>query len=371
MKDAKKTPLHAVHVSLGGRMVNFGGWEMPVQYSGVLAEHRATREQAGLFDVSHMGEIEVRGAAAAAVCQYLITNDVGLLREDGQIIYSAMCYPDGGVVDDVLLHRISSEHYLFVVNAANIEKDFAFMQEHAPQGAELVNTSAEWAQLALQGPESQAILQQCTSLPLSELEYYTFRPAETAGIGGYLARTGYTGEDGFEIYVPAGDAEALWQALTEAGTPTGLLPVGLAARDTLRLEAGFPLYGHELSPTISPLEANLGWVVKPEAGDFVGCQALQDQKESGIPRVLISFRLTERGVPREDYPIYAGDEELGFVTSGTQSPMLKIGIGRALVRRGAVEMGDTFSVEIRGRKVSAERVKPPFVPSRVKRKQKS
>ncbi len=364
----KKTPLNEIHRSLGARMVPFGGWDMPVQYTGVIAEHKATREKAGLFDVSHMGEIEVKGMRAAEVCQHLMTNDVARLDEDGKIIYSALCYPDGGVVDDVLLHRVTAEHYIFVVNASNIEKDYAFMREHAPGGAELLNTSDDWAQLALQGPESARILKPLTDTDIDTLAYYTFREGHVAGIAGYIARTGYTGEDGFEVYVPSARAEKLWNALMEEGAPCGITPVGLGARDTLRLEAGYPLYGHELSADILPLEAGLGWVTRLEKGEFVGREALAARKEAGITRELIGLRMTERGIPREGYPVHAGERQIGLVTSGTQSPTLQTGIALALVEKGAVAVDGPLSVEIRGKKVGAQRVKTPFVPSRVLRK---
>jgi aminomethyltransferase len=366
----QKTPLNDIHRALGARMVPFAGWDMPVQYKGVIEEHRAVRERAGLFDVSHMGEIEVIGPDAAAVCQYLMTNDVGLLRENGQIIYSALCYPDGGTVDDVLLHRISPTHYWFVVNAANIEKDFAFMQEHAPAGAELRNISHRWAQLALQGPRSEEILQKLVQMPLKTLEYYTFVAEETAGLDGYIARTGYTGEDGFEVYVDAAHAVQLWERIMDAGKSEGIEPIGLGARDTLRLEAGYSLYGHELSQAITPLEAGLGWVTKLEKGPFVGRESLQQLKAAGIPREIIAFQFTERGVPRDGYPVLAGGVNVGIVTSGTMSPTLKAGIGLALVNRGSVPMDGRLDIEIRGKLFPAVRVKPPFVPSNVKPKPK-
>ncbi len=364
----KKTPLNATHRKAGARMVSFAGWDMPVQYAGVIQEHKAVREKAGLFDVSHMGEIWVTGPNAAAVCQHLITNDVGLLQEDGQIIYSAVCQPDGGTVDDVLLHRISPTEYLFVVNAANIDKDFAFFCEHAPQGAELTNRSDDWGQLALQGPLSQQILQPLVDVALDDIAYYTFKPATMAGIRGLLARTGYTGEDGFELYVPADRVVELWNKVMEAGAPQGLEPIGLGARDTLRLEAGYSLYGHELSATITPLEANLGWVTKLDGDDFVGRDALRKQKEAGIPRQIVGFRFTGRGVPRDGYPVWKGDEQLGVVTSGTMSPMLQTGIGLALVKRGSLQDGDALDVEIRGKRFPAVVQRPPFVPSNVRRK---
>jgi aminomethyltransferase len=366
----KKTPLNEIHRALGARMVPFGGWDMPVQYSGVIDEHRAVRTKAGLFDVSHMGEIEVRGADAAAVCQALITNDVGLLRENGQIIYSAICYPNGGLVDDVLLHRFAPDHYLFVVNASNIEKDFEFLKEHAPQGADIRNVSDAWAQLALQGPEAEKILAKLTGLPLADIAYYNFSEGAVAGIDGFVARTGYTGEDGFELYVPANRGADLWNAVMEAGAPLGLLPIGLGARDTLRLEMGYSLYGHELSAEISPLEAGLGWVTKLDNGEFVGRDALVKQKAAGVPRELIGLKMLERGIPRDGYPVAAASGPIGVVTSGTQSPTLNVGVAMALVKRGSASVGDQLTVEIRNKPFRVEVVKTPFVPSQVKRKKK-
>lgn len=368
--DLKKTPLNEVHRALGARMVPFGGWDMPVQYSGVLDEHRTTRTKAGLFDVSHMGEIEVEGPDAAAVCQALITNDVNLLQKDGQIIYSAVCYPEGGVVDDVLLHRMSPTKYLFVVNASNIEKDFEFLKQHAPKGAEIRNVSDQWAQLALQGPASEPILKKLTAVPVQDLEYYTFTTGKVAGLDAIVSRTGYTGEDGFEIYVDAKSAVTLWNAIMDAGKPEGILPIGLGARDTLRLEMGYALYGHELSQDITPLEAGLGWVTKLDKGDFTGAAALRKQKAAGVPRQLIHLKLTERGIPRDGYPVLAGGKVIGKVTSGTQSPMLNQGIAMALVERGAVKVDDVVAVEIRGKPFAGMVVRPPFVPSRVKPKAK-
>jgi aminomethyltransferase len=360
----KQTPLNAVHKALGARMVPFGGWEMPVQYAGVIEEHLAVRERAGLFDVSHMGEIEVRGPEALALVQRLTTNDVALLV-DGQVQYSALCYPDGGVVDDVTLYRSSASHFLFCVNASNTDKDFAWMQEvHAEsglRGATLTNRSDEFAQLALQGPRAGAILARLTALPLDAIHYYHFGEGEVAGAPALISRTGYTGEDGFELYVPAAAAVGLWDRLLQAGRDDGLVPVGLGARDTLRLEKGYALYGHELSPAITPLEAGLGWIVKLAKGDFVGRDALVRQQSAGIQRRLVGLVMAERGIPREGYPVYAGDRQIGIVTSGTMSPSLKVGIALALVEAAQAVPGSQLLVGIRDRKLQARIVKPPFV----------
>ncbi len=360
----RQTPLNAVHKALGARMVPFGGWEMPVQYAGVLEEHQAVRERAGLFDVSHMGEIEVRGAEALSLVQRLTTNDASRLV-DGQIQYSALCYPDGGVVDDVTLYRSSATHFLFCVNASNADKDFAWMQKvHAESGLKgvtLVNRSAEYAQLALQGPRSAAILARMTATPLESIRYYHFGRGEVAGVPALISRTGYTGEDGFELYVPAGEVVELWNRLLETGAADGLQPIGLGARDTLRLEKGYALYGHELSPQISPLEAGLGWIVKFEKGDFVGRDALLAQKAAGIPRRLVGLVMEERGIPREGYPVFAGGSEVGVVTSGTMSPTLKNGIALALVESSCAMLDRELLIGIRDRKLRAKVVKPPFV----------
>jgi aminomethyltransferase len=360
----KTTPLNALHKALGARMVPFGGWEMPVQYAGVIEEHLAVREQAGLFDVSHMGEIEVRGADALALVQKLTTNDAAKLV-DGQIQYSALCYADGGVVDDVTLYRSSATHFLFCVNASNTDKDFAWMQKvHAESGitgATLTNRSSEYAQLALQGPKAAAILARLTSVPLASIRYYHFGQGEVAGVPTLISRTGYTGEDGFELYIPAAAAAGLWTRLLETGAGDGLQPIGLGARDTLRLEKGYALYGHELSATISPLEAGLGWIVKPEKGDFVGRDALLTQKAAGIPRRLVGLLMAERGIPREGYPVYAGEMQVGTVTSGTMSPSLKNGIALALVESSHAVLDRELLIGIRDRKLRARIVKPPFV----------
>lgn len=360
----KQTPLNAVHRALGARMVPFGGWDMPVQYAGVIEEHLAVRERAGLFDVSHMGEIEVRGTDALALVQRLTTNDAAKLA-DGQVQYSALCYPDGGVVDDVTLYRSSASHFLFCVNASNVDKDFSWMQQvHAESGlpgANLVNRSAEFAQLALQGPQAAAILQRLASIDLSTIGYYRFREGDVAGVPTLISRTGYTGEDGFELYIPASSATGLWSCLLEAGRPEGLVPIGLGARDTLRLEKGYALYGHELSAQISPLEAGLGWIVKLDKGDFLGREALLSQQSAGIPRRLVGLLMEERGIPREGYPVFAGDAQVGHVTSGTMSPSLKTGIALALVEAGRAVPGNELLVGIRERKLRAKIVKPPFV----------
>jgi len=360
----KKTPLNQVHRELGARMVDFGGWDMPVQYSGVIEEHLAVRQAAGLFDVSHMGEVEVRGANALAFIQQLTINDAAKLV-DGQVQYSAICYPEGGVVDDVTLYRFSGAHFLFCVNASNIEKDFAWMQkvlrESALTDVTLTNRSSEFAQIALQGPKSVAILAELTDVSLDGLAYYHFCEGAVAGEQMIISRTGYTGEAGFELYLPASVAVAVWQKLMAAGAPHGLLPIGLGARDTLRLEKGYALYGHELSRDISPLEAGLAWITKLDKGDFVGKAALVAQKAAGVPRRRVGLVMEERGIPREGYPLFAGDREVGFVTSGTMSPTLKLGIALALVEPATAGLDGELEVAVRNRRMRARVVRPPFV----------
>ncbi len=360
----KKTPLNQVHRELGARMVDFGGWDMPVQYSGVIEEHLAVRQAAGLFDVSHMGEVEVRGANALAFIQHLTINDAAKLV-DGQVQYSAICYPAGGVVDDVTLYRFNASHFLFCVNASNIEKDFAWMQQALRESAladvTLTNRSVEFAQIALQGPKSVVILSALTDVQLGELTYYHFCEGTVAGVPMIISRTGYTGEDGFELYLPAASAVAVWQNLLAAGAPHGLLPIGLGARDTLRLEKGYALYGHELSREISPLEGGLAWITKLDKDDFIGKAALVAQKAAGVPRRRVGLIMEERGIPREGYSLFAGDREVGVVTSGTMSPTLKLGIALALVEPGAAGLDSELDVAVRNRRMRARVVRPPFV----------
>lgn len=360
----KKTPLNQVHRDLGARMVDFGGWDMPVQYSGVIDEHQAVRQAAGLFDVSHMGEVEVKGNDALAFIQWLTINDAAKLV-DGQVQYSAMCYHEGGVVDDVTLYRFNQSHYLFCVNASNTDKDFAWMQQVLAESGlgdvSLTNRSNEFAQIALQGPRAETILAGLTDVALADLIYYHFCEGVVAGVEMIVSRTGYTGEDGFELYLPASAAVDTWQQLMAAGAPQGLLPVGLGARDTLRLEKGYALYGHELSREVSPLEAGLAWITKLDKDDFVGKAALVAQKRDGVPRRRAGLVMQERGIPREGYPVFAGDREVGVITSGTMSPSLKLGVALALVEPGFAKPDTVLDVVIRNRRVSGRVTKPPFV----------
>jgi len=360
----KKTPLNQVHRELGARMVDFGGWDMPVQYSGVIEEHLAVRQAAGLFDVSHMGEIEVTGADALAFIQHLTINDAAKLA-DGQIQYSAFCYPEGGVVDDVTLYRFNESRFFFCVNASNTDKDFAWMQQVLAESTmidvNLTNRSSEFAQIALQGPKAEEILAALTNVPLADIVYYHFCEGVVADVKMSVSRTGYTGEEGFELYLPATAAVKVWQQLMVAGAPHGLLPIGLGARDTLRLEKGYALYGHELSEEITPLEAGLAWITKLDKPDFVGKAALLAQKDHGVPRRRVGLIMQERGIPREGYPIFDGDFEVGVVTSGTMSPTLKVGIALALVVPDAAGVDSELQVAIRNRRMSARVVRTPFV----------
>ena len=356
----RRTPLHSAHVKLGARMVDFAGWEMPVYYQGILEEHRAVRERAGLFDVSHMGEVEVRGAGALAACQRLVTNDVSKVV-DGGAQYAVMCLPSGGIVDDVVYYRLAADRFLFCVNASNEEKDFRWMSQET-RGAEVVNRSAEFAQLALQGPKAEEVLQPLVRIPLHGLRSFRAVEVEVTDVPALVSRTGYTGEDGFEIYVAPERAERLWDRLLEEGRSFGLVPVGLGARDTLRLEKGLMLYGNDIDETTTPLEAGLGWVVKLEKGDFIGRDALVRQRTDGEPRRMVGL-LMEQGAapPRHGYRVLAAGRPVGAVTSGSKSPTLGRGIALALVERQVPQSGAGLEVEIRSRQHPAEIVPLPFV----------
>lgn len=356
----QRTPLYDTHVRVGGRIVDFAGWELPVQYSGILAEHRAVRTACGLFDVSHMGEITVTGPQALAALQHLVTNDLASMKI-GDARYSPMCYEDGGTVDDLLVYRRGGDDYLVVVNAGNKDKDFQWMIGHNPLGAAMEDTSAAWAQLALQGPKAQDILSQLIDVSLLPMKNYTFTEGTLLGTACILSRTGYTGEDGFELYCPPQVAPPLWDALTQAGQSFGLLPCGLGARDTLRLEAAMPLYGHELTAQISPLEAGLGRFVKlDKAEGFIGRDALRMQKEQGLTRKRVGLELKDRGIAREGAPVFQGDRNIGAVTSGTFTPYLERSIAMALVPPAAAGESTELFVEVRGRRIAAQVIKLPF-----------
>jgi len=340
-------------------MVAFAGWEMPVQYRGVIEEHLAVRSRAGLFDVSHMGEIEITGADAPEFCQRISANDVARMKVS-QAQYNLLLNDRGGVVDDVIFYRLEPNHFLVCVNAANSDKDFRWVREHAEGKVEVADVSARYAQLALQGPLAAKILQPLTALQLGEIKSFHFAYGEIGSIRCLVARTGYTGEDGFELYCQSGDAEGLWNALMECGAVEGLAPAGLGARDTLRLEKAYPLYGHELDDTTTPLEAGLDWVTKFSKPAFIGRAVLVKQKEEGVERRLVGLELREPGIARGDYPLFKNGEPVGRVTSGTKSPSLGKSIALGYVASAAAGIGSEIDVEIRGRKVCAEVVPLPF-----------
>ncbi len=345
-------------------MVDFGGWDMPVQYpAGTIEEHLRTRTHAGLFDVSHMGEIDVRGTDAIAFINRLTSNDVTKLV-DGQAQYTALTTPQGTVIDDLLVYRLAENHLLLVVNASTTEKDWEWIKSHhSGESVQLSNVSSDYCQLALQGPDAQSILQKLTDLPLAEIKYYHFSPGSVDGVAGIVSRTGYTGEDGFEVYAPADRAEQLWNKILEAGdsgSSTGVLPCGLAARNTLRLEAGMALYGHEIDETTTLLEANLGWICKLDKGDFIGREPLARQKAEGVKRKLVGFEVTDRGIARDDQEVVVNGERVGKVTSGSPAPFLKKNIGFAYVPIEYASVGQEIKIDVRGRLVGAQIVKAPF-----------
>ncbi|MGB0649501.1 MAG: glycine cleavage system aminomethyltransferase GcvT [Rhodothermales bacterium] len=364
--DLKRTPLHDRHVALGAKMVPFAGFDMPVQYSGILDEHHAVRTQAGLFDVSHMGEVRVQGPEAFAFVQYLVSNDVSKLV-DGKALYTVMCKPDGGIVDDLLVYRLAENDYMLVINASNIDGDVAWMHANNPMGASLTNVSDAVGLLALQGPASFDVLKAATGFDASSLAFYTFAQPENGSFldlsDVIISRTGYTGEVGVEIYVKAEDAGTVWDALMEQAEAFGIKPTGLGARDTLRLESGYCLYGNDISLETNPLEAGLGWITKLESSDFVGRDRLATIKEKGPARKLVGFVVNERGIPRQGYEILStAGEEIGVVTSGSQSPVLNKGIGLGYVQNDAsyTSPGSVITISQGRRTFEVTVTKPPF-----------
>jgi aminomethyltransferase len=358
----KKTPLHARHRALGARMVEFGGWDMPVEYSGIVDEHMAVRTRAGLFDVSHMGEIEIAGADALQAVQHITSNDASRLAVN-QIQYSALTTPQGTFVDDVLTYKLADDHFMLVVNASNIVKDFHWIAEHVKalkKDAAAVNTSSRYALIALQGPVAQNVLQSLTGIDLASMKYYWFRTGEVAGVRVTVSRTGYTGEDGFEVFVPPNAAERVWDAILHAGKGAGVIPAGLGARDTLRLEAAMRLYGNDMDETTTVVEADLGWIVGWKKDDFIGATVLREQKAHGVRRKIVGFEMLDRGIARHGYDVYVDGTKAGHVTSGTQTPFLKKAIGMAYlpVEHTAPDM--EFDVDIRGRRTRARVVPMPF-----------
>ena len=363
MTQLKRTPVYEVYKQHGAKTIDFGGWDLPVQFSGIKEEHEAVRTKAGLFDVSHMGEIEVTGSDSLMYLQKMMTNDVSLLKI-GAAQYSAMCYENGGTVDDLLIYKLAENHYLLCVNASNIDKDFQWLNEHKDEeNIKLVNLSEKMAQLALQGPKAEHVLQKlCPKTNLSEIGVFKFQNAVDLNEKSVLlSRTGYTGEDGFEIYCDASDAVEIWQEILTTGSDEGVIPCGLGARDTLRFEAVLALYGQELSPDINPIEAGIGFAVKlDKQADFLGKEALKQQREKGAERKLVGVEMIDRGIPRHGYAVFKDGIQIGEVTTGTQSPTLKRNIGLALLQIEHTQLDTEVEVEIRGKQLKAKIVKTPF-----------
>lgn len=359
MPDNRRTALYETHKRLKARLIPFGGWDMPVEYSGIAREHTAVRTAAGLFDVSHMGEFELRGPQALELIQSVTTNDASKLM-DGQAQYSALAYPEGTVVDDLLVYRHSGDHYMLVVNASNIEKDFEWIRSHNRLNATVENISDRVTLLSLQGPKSLEILGAIIKLPLAEIPYYHFRRGKVLEADAILSRTGYTGEDGFEIYFPTECSESIWNAILDKGAAAGLLPAGLGARNTLRLEAKMLLYGNDMDQTTTMLEAGLGWIVKLDKGDFIGRDALEREKQSGPKRRLAGFEMLGREIARDHYPACIDGVEVGHVTSGSPSITLKKNIGLVYLPVQYTAAGTRFQVSIRGRFCDAQVVQTPF-----------
>lgn len=361
MSELKRTAVFNGYKTYGGKIIDFAGWEMPVQFEGIIPEHEAVRKAAGLFDVSHMGEVEIKGSQALEYVNNLITNDVSLI-ENGQIAYSMMCYPDGGIVDDLLAYRYSADKFLLVINASNIDKDVEWMLLNKGEfDVEIQNISDNVSELAIQGPRAQEILQRLTDANLSDIKFFYFKDGVMIdGQRCLVSRTGYTGEDGFEIYTSNEAVEKLWHRMLEAGKEFGIKPAGLGARDTLRFEASLPLYGNELSKDINPLEAGFGMFVKLNKESFIGREALLKQKEEGLKRKLVGFEMKERGVPRHGYDVEADGERIGFVTTGYFAPFLQKNIGLALIDIKYSEIGSPIDIVIRNKKVKAEVISKAF-----------
>ncbi|SVB18192.1 uncharacterized protein METZ01_LOCUS171046 [marine metagenome] len=366
--NLKATPLLGLHKELGAKLVPFVGWNMPIQFAGVLSEHTCVRERVGLFDVSHMGEIEVKGKGAKNFLQFLLSNNVEKMF-DGSILYSLMCYETGGVVDDLLAYRFSENHYFLCVNASNSDKDYDWIARHASSfNVNIKNTSSETSQLALQGPDAKNVLQSLCDISLDDLSYYNFRKGMVNNVESLISRTGYTGEDGFELYLSPEKVSEVFRSLMEQGRSYGIQPIGLGARDTLRIEMGYPLYGNEIDNNPTPLDAGLGWVIKFDKGEFLGRGSLLKQKEQGSPRrKLVGLKLLTRGVPRAHYQVFKNGESVGEVTSGTFSPTLNTGVGLCYVSSEYSDIGNHLDVKIRDQLVATEVIQLPFVPSHVKK----
>jgi aminomethyltransferase len=359
--ELRKTPLHARHCASNARMVPFGGWEMPVEYAGITAEHMAVRTHAGVFDVSHMGEIEIAGKDALAAVQRISSNDASRLHV-GQAHYSALTTFEGTFVDDMLVYRMAPNHFMLVVNASNIAKDYAWIAAQVAQAGEAaaIDSSSRYALIAIQGPAALDVLQPLCSAGLADVKYYWFTYGEVAGARATISRTGYTGEDGFEIFVPPNMADRVWQALLESGRSADVIPCGLGARDTLRLEAAMRLYGNDIDETTTPIEADLAWIVGWKKESFIGHERLREQKERGVARKLVGFEMIDRGIARHGYPVLRGDKPVGVVTSGTQTPFLKKAIGMAYVPMDLTTAGSELTIDVRGRASRATVVPLPF-----------
>ena len=364
----KRTPLYQEHVAAGARMVPFSGWEMPVQYTGIIEEHRAARQAIGLFDVSHMGEFEVEGPGALAALQHLTTNDVAGL-EIGQVQYSVLCYPNGTIVDDLTVYRLGGDRYMLTVNAGNIDKDWAHVTkstEHI-KDARWRNASEGTGLIAVQGPKAEALVARLADRDVASIGYYRFARGHVGEVPAVISRTGYTGEDGFELYAPADGTVTLWKALLAAGRADGATPVGLGARDTLRLEMKYALYGNDIDDTTNALEAGLGWVVKPAKGEFIGREALEKVRSEGLQRRLVGIEMVDRAVARHGYPVQKDGRAVGVVTSGSYGPSVDKYIGIAYVETPLAAAGTALDVEIRGQAKAARVARTPFYPSKVKK----
>lgn len=361
MEELKRTPLYEAHLKQNAKMVPFAGWEMPIEYTGLVEEHHAVRQAAGIFDVSHMGEVTVDGPDAVAFVDYLVANDVTTLV-DNQVLYTHMCYENGGTVDDLLVYRLGAERLILVINASNIDKDVAWILEHKRDfKVTVTNTSDEVGEVAVQGPMAQAVLQKLTSYDLSDIKFFfCAEHVEIAGVDCLVSRTGYTGEDGFEVYMKATLTESVWDAILKAGQAEGLKPAGLGCRDTLRFEASLPLYGNELSADISPLEAGLGMFVKLEAGDFIGKAALVTQKSDGVSKKIVGFEMVEAGIPRHGYEVLKDGVIIGMVTTGYFSPTLEKNIGLALIQAEYAKLDAEFDIQIRKKTKVAKQISKRF-----------
>lgn len=357
MKELQKTPIHPIYEKYGAKTIDFGGWDLPVQFSGIKAEHEAVRTDVGLFDVSHMGEVLVEGSDSTAYLQYLLSNDIEKIKI-GKAQYNIMCYENGGTVDDLVVYKITETKYILVVNAANTEKDYEWMVKNVFGNVTVTNVSSMYGQLALQGPNAEKVLTKLTDIDLSSISFFGFvEDANVAGVKTIISRSGYTDEDGFEIYMQSDDAIKVFEAIMAED----VLPIGLGARDTLRLEAVLALYGQELSQEITPLEAGLNFAVKlNKEADFIGKEALVKQKEAGLTRKLVGIELIERGIPRHDYSVFQKDKKIGIITSGTQSPTLGTNIGLALLETPYTELGQEVEVGIRTKKIKAKVIATPF-----------